>query len=45
MDKPYIGVNFKAARQPDIQKACGLLLVAALIPAALAWKVALFVPV
>jgi adenosylcobinamide-phosphate synthase len=45
VDKPYIGVNFKAARQPDIQKACGLLLCAALISVTLAWMGLLFVAV
>jgi adenosylcobinamide-phosphate synthase len=45
MDKPYIGVNFKAARPADIPKACGLLLVAVLIAGALAWMAVLFVPV
>jgi adenosylcobinamide-phosphate synthase len=45
IDKPYIGVKFKAARQPDIPKACGLLLVAALIAAALAWVVVFFLPI
>jgi adenosylcobinamide-phosphate synthase len=44
MDKPFIGVNFKVARQPDIPKACGLLLVAALIAAALAWMVVILIP-
>jgi adenosylcobinamide-phosphate synthase len=43
IDKPYIGVNFEPARQPDILKACGLLLGAALISASLAWMVVLCV--
>jgi adenosylcobinamide-phosphate synthase len=45
IDKPYIGVTFKAVRQSDIHNACGLLLGAALISAVLAWMVLLFVPV
>jgi adenosylcobinamide-phosphate synthase len=45
MDKPYIGVNFKVVRQSDIPKACGLLLIAALIAAAGAWMVVVSLPV
>ena len=36
-DKPYIGVAFKPVRPSDIPKACGLMLVATLIAAVLAW--------
>jgi adenosylcobinamide-phosphate synthase len=45
IDKPYIGVDFKAVRPSDIPKACGLLMGATLISAALAWVAVLLLTI
>jgi adenosylcobinamide-phosphate synthase len=45
IDKPYIGITFKAVRPSDIPKACGLMLGATLIAAVLAWMAVLLIAI
>jgi adenosylcobinamide-phosphate synthase len=45
VDKPYIGAGFEAVRPSDIPKACGLLVGATLISAALGWMAVLLIAI